>query len=168
MNQMMGPIGSNNHHSTENNTGGLKKNKVSMTAQLYYRYKSLKDRNRAKLIQQHKEEEKLMKKKAIKKGGGSEQLQSLNSFEKQAANNEYAEFIAQQESLYGTNEAITRKNTSKQASINNSAPSQGPSGFMSYLGFTIRQNDSWKIWWDSTILIIAIFNSVTIPLQISF
>jgi hypothetical protein len=32
MNQMMGPIGSNNHHSTENNTGGLKKNKVSMTA----------------------------------------------------------------------------------------------------------------------------------------
>mgnify|MGYP003902221713 CR=1 FL=1 len=34
--------------------------------------------------------------------------------------------------------------------------------------FQIRLNDAWKIWWDTLILIIAIFNSVTIPLTLSF
>mmetsp|Transcript_24494 Transcript_24494/g.37981 ORF Transcript_24494/g.37981 Transcript_24494/m.37981 type:complete len:146 (-) Transcript_24494:2400-2837(-) len=34
--------------------------------------------------------------------------------------------------------------------------------------FTIRANDSWKLWWDSIILILAIFNSITIPLTLSF
>jgi len=36
------------------------------------------------------------------------------------------------------------------------------------INYTIRQNDSWKFWWDSVILIIAVFNSVTIPLTLSF
>jgi len=32
----------------------------------------------------------------------------------------------------------------------------------------VRQNDPVKFWWDIIILIIAIFNSVTIPLTLSF
>jgi hypothetical protein len=32
----------------------------------------------------------------------------------------------------------------------------------------IRQNDAWKFWWDTVILILAIFNSITIPLKLSF
>ena len=38
----------------------------------------------------------------------------------------------------------------------------------SCLEFTIRQNDAWKFWWDIIILLIAVFNSVTIPLTLSF
>ena len=49
-----------------------------------------------------------------------------------------------------------------------SKPSHGPKGICSMCSYTIRANDSWKIWWDAGILIFAIFNSVTIPLTISF
>ena len=166
MNQMMSQSKPMHSHHTSDN--GPKSNYgPSKTQSLYYRFKAIKDRNRAKLILKHKEEEKIMKKKAIKKGGGSDQLQSLNSFQKQAANNEYSDFIAKE--YYSIqDEAIKRKNASKKAILNHNAPSQGPGGLLNYLAFTIRSNDAWKIWWDSTILIIAIFNSVTIPLQISF
>ena len=34
--------------------------------------------------------------------------------------------------------------------------------------FIIRANDSWKFQWDILILLIAIFNSVTIPLTLAF
>lgn len=34
--------------------------------------------------------------------------------------------------------------------------------------YTVRANDSWKFWWDTIILIMAIFNSITIPLTLSF
>ena len=36
------------------------------------------------------------------------------------------------------------------------------------LNFIIRANDSWKFQWDILILLIAIFNSITIPLTLSF
>ena len=36
------------------------------------------------------------------------------------------------------------------------------------LDFIIRANDSWKFQWDILILLIAIFNSITIPLTLSF
>ena len=35
-------------------------------------------------------------------------------------------------------------------------------------GFTIRENDTIKFWWDLLILIIAIFNSLFIPVALSF
>jgi len=35
-------------------------------------------------------------------------------------------------------------------------------------GITIRANDPWKFWWDLLILLFAIFNSVTLPLVLSF
>ena len=34
--------------------------------------------------------------------------------------------------------------------------------------FIIRQNDAWKFWWDTVILLLAVFNSITIPLTLSF
>jgi hypothetical protein len=33
---------------------------------------------------------------------------------------------------------------------------------------TIRANEPWKFWWDIIILLIAIFNSITIPLTLTF
>ena len=38
----------------------------------------------------------------------------------------------------------------------------------SYCSISIRQNDPWKLYWDSIILAFAIFNSITIPLVLSF
>jgi hypothetical protein len=47
-------------------------------------------------------------------------------------------------------------------------PSGGPKSICNFCSEPIRANDSWKIWWDAAILAFAIFNSVTIPLTISF
>jgi hypothetical protein len=38
----------------------------------------------------------------------------------------------------------------------------------SWCSISIRQNDPWKLYWDSIILGFAIFNSITIPLALSF
>jgi len=32
----------------------------------------------------------------------------------------------------------------------------------------IRQNEGWKFQWDTIILLLAIFNSITIPLTLSY
>lgn len=36
------------------------------------------------------------------------------------------------------------------------------------MSYTVRANDTFKIWWDSIVLVIAIFNSITIPMELSF
>lgn len=34
--------------------------------------------------------------------------------------------------------------------------------------FIVNENDDWKFWWDSFILIIAIWNSLSIPVAVAF
>ena len=34
--------------------------------------------------------------------------------------------------------------------------------------FIIRENDTWKNYWDTVILILALFNSITIPISLTF
>lgn len=119
------------------------------------------------------EDEKNLKISAIKSGGGPE-LKKLSSFEKQAADIEFIDFMAREYSNVEMDNKIEVKKNNKndaKTSLNldyeNNKINQRKR-VCSYCSISIRQNDPWKLYWDSIILGFAIFNSITIPLVLSF
>lgn len=160
------------HHTTDQNSKPKRAGKRTQTLILYEKYRRIKERNRIQLKKKQDEEEKFQKMQDINKSGRNE-LQGRSSFEKQAANNEFIDFMINEYNFVSKNESGKLSNSlieqsQKQQNLEVSKQPTGKKTFCSRCNFTIRQNDNWKFWWDTIILLIAIFNSITIPLTLSF
>ena len=122
---------------------------------------------------------------AIKKGANGSNglyaptLNGISSFDKQAREIEYSDFMAREyfiddankmsKSVKGTpqlSESLVEVKKQTKGEISNDISGKSAPNEAGYM--TIRENDGLKFYWDTVILILALFNSITIPLTIFF
>ena len=102
----------------------------------------------------------------MKQGSGME-LKGFSSFDKQESEIEYSEFKATEYTVIEKleSESVEAAELSELTEIREKEKQSSAS---KCFGYTVRANDTFKIWWDSIVLVIAIFNSITIPMELSF
>lgn len=129
------------------------------TKVLYQYYSKIKDRyrfTRHKTILDNEKQEK-------KKENNKDKLGGVNHFDKQQNDPEFKDLL---KSYAHYKEEDYKLPTIEDAVEQDKQETQ--KRWYSIFFITIRANDPWKFWWDIVILVFAIFNSLTIPLTLTF